>query len=329
MDIKIRSERISDYNSIANINYAAFLGWRPDDQFISEHILASLLRHNSMFDPELSLVAEHDGRVVGHVLFSPFKFIVLGQEQLGVVLGPVAVMPEFQRKGIGSMLIEEGYRKAREKGFAFSLLCGHPNYYPRFGYKTGMFSLSGTKVNINVENFNGEGFMDRPVNEQDISWLVEAWKNQHGTDALALFPGDNITEWSNHGLKCRCSVVIKNDRILGYVRYVRSNILNIKELLAKDEDIPDILAYLASKEYSKAQGEMHVALPAEKLQISLGNSHNFEVVDRRTSSQAFMIKVLDQDSPIASYCERVEKGLLKPGIIVFPVMFDIDEGRTE
>jgi len=47
--------------------------------------------------------------------------------------------------------------------------------------------------------------------------LVEAWKNQHGTDALALFPGDNITEWSNHGLKCRCSVVIKNDRILGYV----------------------------------------------------------------------------------------------------------------
>lgn len=105
--------------------------------------------------------------------------------------------------------------------------------------------------------------------------------------------------------------------------------MNVKELLAEDEDVPDILAYLAWKEYGKAQGEMHVALPAEKLQISLGNSHNFEVVDRRTSSQAFMIKVLDQDSPIASYCERVEKGLLKPGIIVFPVMFDIDEGRTE
>ena len=74
---------------------------------------------------------------------------------------------------------------------------------------------------------------------------------------------------------------------------------------------------------------MHVVLPVEKLQISLGNSHNFEIFDRQTSSQAFMIKVLNQESPIAAYCERVEKGLLKPGIIVFPVMFDIDEGRTE
>lgn len=329
MDIKIRSERISDYNSIANVNYVAFLGWHPDNPFVSEHILVSFLRHNSMFDPELSLVAEHDGRVVGHVLFSPFKFIVLGQEQLGVVLAPVAVIPEFQRKGIGSMLIEEGHRKAKEKGFAFSLLCGHVSYYPRFGYKTGMFSQLGAKVNINMESFNGEGFIDRPVNEQDISWLVEAWKSQHGTDVLALFPGNNITEWSNHGLKCRCLVVIKNDRILGYARYVRSNILNVKELLGKNEDISDLLAYLAWKEYGKAQGEMHVALPAEKLKASLGNTDNFEVFDRQNPNKAFMIRVLNQESPIATYCERVEKGLLKPGIIIFPAIFDIDEGRTE
>ena len=328
MDIKIRSERISDYNSIANVNYAAFLGWRPDDQFISEHLLVSMLRHNSTFDPELSLVAEHDGRVVGHALFSPFKFIVLGQEQWGVVLAPVAVMPEFQRKGIGSMLIEEGHRKAREKGFAFSLLCGHPTYYPRFSYKTGMFSLSGTKVNINMENFKGQGFTDRPVSEQDISWLVEAWKSQHGMDALALFPGDNITEWSNHGFKCRCLVVIKNDRILGYVRYVKANILNIKELLVRNEDIPDLLAYLAWKEYGKAQGEMHVALPVERLQAPLGSTGNYEIFDRQTSDKAFMIKILDHESPIVTYCERVEKGLIKPGIIIFPAMFDIDEGRT-
>lgn len=103
MDIKIRRERISDYNSIANVNYEAFPGWHPDNQYVSEPILVDLLRHNSMFDPELSLVAELNGKIIGHVLFSPFRFIVLGEEQLGAVLAPVAVMPEFQHKGIGSM----------------------------------------------------------------------------------------------------------------------------------------------------------------------------------------------------------------------------------
>lgn len=329
MDIKIRNERISDYNYIANVTYEAFLGWHPDNHFVSELILVDMLRHNSMFDPELSLVAEVNGRVVGHVLFSPFKFIVLGVEQLGVVLAPVAVKPEFQRKGIGKMLIEEGLKNAKEKGYDFSLLCGHVGYYPRFGYKTRMFSLSGSKVMINMERFSNEGFIDRPVNERDISWLLEAWKRQHSMDALALFPGENISEWCNHGLKCYCTVVIKDNRILGYARYVNSGNLNIKELLARDKDIPDMLAYLAWKEYGKAQGEIHIAISADKLRASLGNGDKFEIFDTRVAYDAFMIKILNKKSVISKYCEQVETGLLKPGIIIFPAMFDIDEGRTQ
>jgi len=286
MDIRIRSERISDYNGIANVNYEAFLGWHPDNSYVSEPILVDLLRHNSMFDPELSLVAELDGKVAGHVLFSPFKFIVLGKEQLGVVLAPVAVKPEFQRKGIGRMLIEEGHRKAKEKGFTFSLLCGHVEYYPRFGYKSGMFSLSGAKVNIAMEDFNHEGFIDRPVSGQDIPWMPEMWKSRHGADALALFPGLSISDWSNHGLGCRCSVVIKNGRILGFARYVRADVLNIKELLAKSEDIPDVLAYLLWKNFGRARGEIRIALPAEKLQASLDNAGCFEISDEHTAHKA-------------------------------------------
>ena len=75
-----------------------------------------------MFDPELSLVAEIDGEIAGHVLFSPFKFVVLGEEEMGVLLAPIAVRPEFQYKGIRGMLIEEGHRIAKGKGFTFSLL---------------------------------------------------------------------------------------------------------------------------------------------------------------------------------------------------------------
>jgi len=58
MDIKIRNERISDFSCIANVNNEAFLGWHPNNQYVSEPILVDFLRHNSMLDPELSLIAE-------------------------------------------------------------------------------------------------------------------------------------------------------------------------------------------------------------------------------------------------------------------------------
>jgi len=329
MDITIRNERISDFNSIANVNYEAFLGWHPENQFVTEPIMVDLLRHNSMFDSELSLVAEFEGKVIGHAIFSPFKFIVLGEEQPGVILGPVAIKPEFQNKGIGSMLIKEGHRKAKEKGYAFSLLCGHVEYYPRFGYKTGMFSLSGAKVTICANSFDNEGFSDRPVNEKDIGWILEVWEEQHSSDTLALLPGRNISEWCNHGMQCRCSVITRDSRILGYVRYVNSTILNIKELAAKIEDIPDMLSYLAWKRYGKAQGDIGISIPVEKLQAALGNVSNYKISDEHNAYRAFMIKILEHKSPIADYCKKVEKRLIKPGVIAFPAMFDVDDGRNE
>lgn len=73
---------------------------------MSEPVLVDLLRHNSRYDPELSLVAEVNGQPVGHVLLSPYEFRVLGRVQKGVVLAPIAYMPEFQRSGIGKILIQ-------------------------------------------------------------------------------------------------------------------------------------------------------------------------------------------------------------------------------
>jgi len=171
--IEVRTEKPSDYSSIAAVNYEAFLAWHPDSQFVSEPLLVDLLRHNSLFDPSLSLVAEKDGQIVGHALFSPFEFIVLGSRISGVVLAPIAVKPDYQRQGIGRTLIEEGHRRARNKGHAFSLLCGHPDYYPRFGYRTKMFSLAGVKVAVDMKEFCGDGFSERPVNAQDLPWLQD------------------------------------------------------------------------------------------------------------------------------------------------------------
>jgi predicted N-acetyltransferase YhbS len=97
-----------------------------------------------------------------------------------------------------------------EKGFAFSLLCGHPDYYPKFGYRTRMFSVSGTKVKLASVEFNDAVYTERPVN----------------------------------------------------------------------------------------------------------------------SSDPFMIKMLDaKNADLINYCDQVAKGALKPGIVVFPPVFDVDDGR--
>jgi predicted N-acetyltransferase YhbS len=328
MDIKIRKEQVSDYSSTAGVNYEAFLNWHPDNPYVSEPVLVDILRHNSLFDPELSLVAELEGKVIGHAMFSPYKFIVLGKEQNGVVLAPIAIKPEFQKKGIGKLLIEEGHRIAKEKGFSFSLLCGHVGYYPRFGYKTGMFSLSGTRINIRIENFSSEAFSEWPIAEKDLPWISEAWEKVHGTDSLAIFPGKSISDWSNHFYGSRCSVMIKDGRILGYVRYSGSKSLIIEELIASNEDIPDVLRFLASKKFGMSHGEISIAYPPEKLTFISATNH-FDVHDDRVVHDAFMIRVLDGESVIAKYCGQVGSGLMKPGVISFPSVFDVDDGRTD
>src|SRR5688500_17833716 len=79
----------------------------------------------------LSLVATVDGRVVGHIMYSP---ITIG-DATGAALGPMSVLPEHQRHGIGSKLVEEGTRKIRDAGYPFIIVLGHANFYPRFGFK--------------------------------------------------------------------------------------------------------------------------------------------------------------------------------------------------
>ena len=324
MSIVIRNERPTDYNGIANVNNEAFLNWHPDNPYIAETLMVDLLRHNAMFDPELSLVAEVDGEIVGHALFSPFKFVVLGVEQKGVVLAPISVKPGIQKQGIGKMLMEEGHRIAREKGYTLSLLCGHVDYYTMFGYKGKMYSMSGVTIKV-----TGEGGLDdlkeRPVNSKDIPWVVNTWERTHGSDRLALFPGKSISDWTNHSTKCSCSILCMGDEIIGYVRYTKASPIHIKELLAKEEDVPRILKYLAAQSYGKAQGELSLPFGYEKVQSLIVSMDGLSATDSFAAYTAFMIKVLDEQSVAAKYCQDVEAGLGKAGIISFPPVYDIEE----
>lgn len=127
MDPVIRPEQPEDFPVVRAVNLAAF------DTTV-EADLVDAMRETSEYVPELSLIAELDGQIVGHALFSEVTVEQETGELTALSLGPIAVLPEHQRQGIGSTLIEHGHRRGREMGYPFVVLIGHPWYYPRFGY---------------------------------------------------------------------------------------------------------------------------------------------------------------------------------------------------
>ncbi len=131
--MRTRPERPADVDSIRQVNRLAFGG--DDEPQIVDRVRDSA-------DPIVSLVADDDGGVVGHILFSPVT-LGHGNARLLMGLGPVAVMPARQRQGIGSALVLAGLEECRRFGVAGSVVVGHPEYYPRFGYtRASAFGLT-------------------------------------------------------------------------------------------------------------------------------------------------------------------------------------------
>jgi len=127
--ISIRHETPADVSAIAEVTVAAFRTLaisRHTEQFV----VAALRAANAL---SLSLVAEANGRVVGHIAFSPVTMSDGTPGWFG--LGPVSVLPECQRQGIGSALIREGLALLKTMNACGCCLVGHPQYYPRFGFR--------------------------------------------------------------------------------------------------------------------------------------------------------------------------------------------------
>ena len=120
--IEIREEHSGDVSAIRDLNKHAF----GQDQ---EGNIVDALRSNGAV--LLSLVATLNGHVVGHIMYSPLSV----SEVDGAALGPMAVLPEHQRQGLGSKLVEAGNRRLKESGCPFIIVVGHANFYPRFGFK--------------------------------------------------------------------------------------------------------------------------------------------------------------------------------------------------
>jgi putative acetyltransferase len=125
----VRKETKSDIEAITQVTIAAFKTLPISNH--TEHFILKALRAAGALT--LSLVAEIEGRIVGHVAFSP---VIISDGTKGWFgLGPVSVLPEYQKQGIGKSLINEGLSLLRQMGGQGCALVGDPNYYVRFGFK--------------------------------------------------------------------------------------------------------------------------------------------------------------------------------------------------
>ncbi|MBI2413049.1 MAG: N-acetyltransferase [Deltaproteobacteria bacterium] len=125
----IRRETPEDITAITEVTIAAFSD-HPISNHTEQFIINALRRANAL---TISLVAEIDGKIVGHIAFSPIKISDGSAGWYG--LGPVSVLPEMQRQGIGTALILKGIFMLKEIGGQGCALVGYPDYYRRFGFK--------------------------------------------------------------------------------------------------------------------------------------------------------------------------------------------------
>jgi putative acetyltransferase len=127
-NVEIRPEIPADENEIRDVTERAFAG-RSYSSGNEQDIVDALRAHNAL---AISLVADCDGRILGHVAFSP------ASPEDGTpgwyTLGPVSVVPEIQRQGIGRALVTAGIAKLRERGASGCIVVGDTNYYSRFGF---------------------------------------------------------------------------------------------------------------------------------------------------------------------------------------------------
>jgi putative acetyltransferase len=128
MKIEIRSELSIDYEAIKFVTDEAF-GQELEGELVEK------LRANPVFKPELSLVALWESKLIGHILFFPINIKSKDSLFPTLALAPMAVLPVYQRNGIGSQLVRAGLKTAANLGYNSVIVLGHNDFYPKFGFR--------------------------------------------------------------------------------------------------------------------------------------------------------------------------------------------------
>ena len=193
MSIEIRSERPGDEPAIDAVNCRAF------GKMDEANIVRGMRALHPRFDPRFSVIAWDGDEAVGHALFTPADIRLMGETVRALAVGPVAVVPEKQKQGIGGAVLRFGHKLGRQNGFALAFLHGHPDYYPRHGY-VACHGFCKVTVDRDALPEPSQTLTPWPVTEDDLPWLVERHAVEWADVDFSWQWGPHPNEWALCGI---------------------------------------------------------------------------------------------------------------------------------
>jgi putative acetyltransferase len=312
----IRPERISDYPEIALLNVRAF-GNRT-----AEAIIVALHRQRRAFDPELSLVAETNGRIIGHVLFSPHQMRLLNQTIPAVNLAPIAVDPAYQGQGIGGKLITEGHRIAAAKGHRMSVLLGHPTYYPRFGYHTHTYGVAQLMLSGNVLDVLHEELLEtRSPSNEDVPLLYDLWQREERAVDMVFVPDRDLLDWLSPNPAIRAEVYLRNNEVVGYTRIHSAEPTKPRAFLTKNHEAARAMVVTMNHVWRNDAAGTEYILPLHPYSASV---QVFGSAGATCESLVAGMACALGSSPLDDYLGQVRAGQRMQGRPIWPVVFDLE-----
>ncbi|MGN1015803.1 MAG: GNAT family N-acetyltransferase [Faecousia sp.] len=171
-NLRIRREKPGDYRAVEELTRDAF--WNLQVPGCNEHYLAHVLRGHPDFIPELDLVAERDGRVVGNIMYTKaWLEDEAGNRKEILTFGPLSVAPECQRQGIGKQLMEASFRIAAELGYDTVVIFGHPGNYVSSGFK------NCARYHISMEGIYPTAMLVRPLRENALDGRAWSYRESN------------------------------------------------------------------------------------------------------------------------------------------------------
>ncbi len=193
MDIVVRGERLGDEGAIGVVNCRAF------SSADTAQIVCDMRAFSPTYDRRFSVCAWDGEQMVGHALFNPLRMRLMGETVAALLVGPVAVVPAYQRQGVGGQLLRYGHELGRREDFSLAFLAGHASYYPRHGYRAcfGWAHIKVAAEKLPAPEIELEAW---PLQAADLPWLVERLDAELADVDFGLLRGASLSEWVQTGI---------------------------------------------------------------------------------------------------------------------------------
>jgi putative acetyltransferase len=322
MSVRIRSEEVRDYGAIAELLALAFA--KENRPGMGEEVLVDLLRRSGSFSPELALVAERDGAVVGHALYTFYDVNFSGQVLRGAMLAPLAVHPRVQKTGVGTALLAEGRARLEASGCPFTFHYGVPSYYTRHGYDNNMFGQVCVRVKRGAVATRACELPGRPFAAADLDAVTALWRLWFSDVDFALFPGGQLLDWAGTFAHVPAVVFESDGVVKGYLRHDRFKPGRVTCFLAADaESVQAMVAWLGQQ--YEGEEVAHIDLPVHPHSRMTRSCFSMPWEAVMQPFDAGFLMVLDEAcEPVVRYRDGVKAGTTPLGIHLYPPAFEFD-----